>query len=331
MQRIFLYTCNLNFNTVKNCFPNDNINNLSDKDNELLVIKNIEFDLRLNDSFLIGYAVTENNIFTDCAMSNQRDRHIDNNFKNGAYIYFEYFKGNILIVNDFMGLIPLYYYQKGDITIISNSFKIISKLVTKIINKDAIYEYLLTGANFSHNTILKNVNQLTPASKLVFNSQTGLLEVSIRDCFASDFENNAGFESIKESFKISLTKAVQRLYKKDFKYREFIHRLVAFSFIENTNNKPFINHKNGIKTDNIVDNLEWCTQKENVNHAYRTKLRIPDIGQSKGTSKLKNTDIPIIRKMLKESSHTYKEIGDIYKVSSSAIKLIKYNKNWVNF
>jgi hypothetical protein len=121
------------------------------------------------------------------------------------------------------------------------------------------------------------------------------------------------------------------LYKKDFKYREFIHRLVAFSFIENTNNKPFINHKNGIKTDNIVDNLEWCTQKENVNHAYRTKLRIPDIGQSKGTSKLKNTDIPIIRKMLKESSHTYKEIGDIYKVSSSAIKLIKYNKNWVNF
>jgi len=218
MERIFLYTCNLNFNTVKNCFPNDNINNLSDKDNELLVIKNIEFDLRLNDSFLIGYAVTENNIFTDCAMSNQRDRHIYNNFKNGAYIYFEYFKGNILILNDFMGLIPLYYYQISDITIISNSFKIISKLVAKIINKDAIYEYLLTGANFSHNTILKNVNQLTPASKLMFNSQTGLLKVSIRDCFASDFENNAGFESIKESFKITLTKAVQRLYKKDYKY-----------------------------------------------------------------------------------------------------------------
>jgi hypothetical protein len=65
--------------------------------------------------------------------------------------------------------------------------------------------------------------------------------------------------------KVSLSKNSKG---KDF----YTHRLVAIAFLQNLENKPEVNHKNGIKTDNRVVNLEWNTKSENVRHSYENGL-----------------------------------------------------------
>ncbi|MCR4329493.1 MAG: NUMOD4 motif-containing HNH endonuclease [Candidatus Roizmanbacteria bacterium] len=94
-----------------------------------------------------------------------------------------------------------------------------------------------------------------------------------------------------------------------------IHRLVAKEFLNNPENKPEVNHINGVKTDNMLHNLEWCTGKENIYHACSHKLMN---GIKHRSSKLTEKQVIQIRKRYISHIYTLENISDEYGISTRA-------------
>jgi len=137
----------------------------------------------------------------------------------------------------------------------------------------------------------------------------------------------------KEKF---LTKSLTRsgyytvgLTKKNKSRNRFLHRLFAQAFLPNPENKPCINHKNGIKLDNRIENLEWVTHTENTQHAFRTGL-IKNSGENHALHKLNEKQVIAIRSEYKGKRKGIKqsEFAKRYNVSESCIQCVLNCRNW---
>ncbi|HFO0796421.1 TPA: NUMOD4 motif-containing HNH endonuclease [Enterobacter roggenkampii] len=104
-----------------------------------------------------------------------------------------------------------------------------------------------------------------------------------------------------------------------------VHRLVAQLFIPNPNGKNEVNHINGDKTDNHVDNLEWCSASENIRHAYRTGLKRGNIGVVNGRAKLYEKDVIAIRNSV---GMKLSELSAKYGVTETQISTIRRGNAW---
>jgi len=84
---------------------------------------------------------------------------------------------------------------------------------------------------------------------------------------------------------------------KEKKYKSFrVHRLVCLTFLENSENKPFVNHKDDNRSNNKLENLEWMTNKENVNHSLNLNNRVKENKRSKIVVQIE----PITNKVIRE-------------------------------
>lgn len=117
------------------------------------------------------------------------------------------------------------------------------------------------------------------------------------------------------------------LVKNNLRYRYSIHRLVVEAFIGKINDGLQVNHINGVKTDNRVENLEIITQAENIRHSYKINLHKPRLGEVSNNHKLDNDIIFEIRKRFKMGENKHK-LASYFGVCRATIRNIINRKTW---
>lgn len=109
-----------------------------------------------------------------------------------------------------------------------------------------------------------------------------------------------------------------------------IHRLVAEAFIPNPDNLPFVNHRDGNKQNNCVDNLEWCTASQNMKHAFAMGLKTAK-GSNNSAHKLTDEEVDYIRKVYCPYDKKYGSVplAKKFGVHRKTITRVALRKSWI--
>lgn len=110
-----------------------------------------------------------------------------------------------------------------------------------------------------------------------------------------------------------------------------IHRLVAFAFLKEHAENKFINHKDGNKSNNSIENLEWCSHKENISHAHGLCLYDSIKGENSKVCKYSDDLIIKLKNIAKDNPHkTVKSIADKLGINASYARLVLSGHRRVN-
>lgn len=107
-----------------------------------------------------------------------------------------------------------------------------------------------------------------------------------------------------------------------------INRLVAATFLPNPSNLPFVNHKDGNKSNNHISNLEWCDASHNMKHAYRLGL-VSQVGEKNASAKL-NPDKVALARVLRREGVMYKTIASIIGAHKETVRDAVIGRNWAH-
>ena len=170
----------------------------------------------------------------------------------------------------------------------------------------------------------REIYQISNKGNVRTKARIGARGYFVEEKVLTKFDNSNGY------YRVSM-----RLSGDEHSKMYYVHRLVAMMFIPQEIGKIFVNHKDGNKHNNSVDNLEWVTRSENEKHAWVTGLKnintVGTKGEKHGMHKLSQSDVNWIREQHRQYDSEFgtKALATLFNVSPQTITNIVNNKSWI--
>lgn len=165
------------------------------------------------------------------------------------------------------------------------------------------------------------------AALVKFQSQLKLVNISEFEHYKvseSGFVLNKNGKTVKQrthrlGYKVVILYSKPRTIKKNF----YVHRLVALTYLPIVNSKNEVNHKDGIKSNNHVSNLEWVNRSENIKHAIKNNLIKLKKGDDHPSTILTELDKEYIKLKKLNGEATEKQLAKMFNVTIASINLVR--------